>query len=145
MRVIALLALFLGLAHSAAAAQQGDVQPRLLDVLQHMRTAFEQRDSAGVRAMLAPGYTSSDESGVYDASQVVERVTNNPPFMQVHEQVLEPTTRLSAAGDSAVLRYHSILEIDMGGQKIGPIDRRITVTFVRQGDRWLIASQREDG
>ena len=145
MRVIALLALLVGLAHSAASAQQGDVQPQLLGVLQRMATAFERRDSAGVRALLAAGYTSTDESGVYDASQVVERVTNNPPFMQVHEQVLEPTTRLSAAGDSAVLRYHSILNLEMDDQKIGPLDRWLTVTFVRQGGRWLIASQREDG
>jgi ketosteroid isomerase-like protein len=144
MRVIALLALALGLAHSAAAGQQGDVQPQLLGVLQRMATAFEQRDSAAVRALLAAGYTSTDESGVYDASQVVERVTNNPPFMQIHEQVLEPTTRLSAAGDSAVLHYHSILNLEMDGQKIGPLDRWLTVTFVRDGDRWLIASQRED-
>jgi hypothetical protein len=144
MRVIALLGLLIALAHSAAAGQQGDVQPRLLDVLQRMETGFVQRDSAAVRALLAPGYTSTDRSGVYDASQVVERVTNNPPGMKLHEEILEPTTRLSASADSAVLRYHGILNLEMEGQRM-VLDRWLTVTFVRQGDRWLIASQREDG
>ncbi|HEX8243316.1 MAG TPA: nuclear transport factor 2 family protein [Longimicrobium sp.] len=147
MRVIALSIALLGLLASAGAAQDtaGAVQPRLLDVLRQIGDAFDRRDTAGVRRLLADGYTSTEPDGqVFQAWQVVERAVNNPPDLKVHQDILEPSTEVSAGGDHAVMHYRSILAVEQGGRPVGKIDSLVTATFVRRDGAWLLASQRSE-
>lgn len=131
---------------SAAHAQQSDdaLASRLVARLKEMNTAFDRHDSASVRRLLAPGYTSADPSGVYGADAIVERSVNNPIDLDVHEEILEPRASLRAAGDTAVLAYTSVMRIKRGVEDLGTRRSRVTTTFVRRGDRWLVASSRSE-
>ncbi|HEX6745855.1 MAG TPA: nuclear transport factor 2 family protein [Longimicrobium sp.] len=145
MRAIFLSLVLLATLGSAAAAQDPatDVQPRLLSTLRQINDAFARHDAAAVRRMLADGFTSTESGGrVFDAEQVAGRAANNPPDLVVREEILEPSTTVSASGDSATMRYRSVLAVEQAGRSLGTQRAWATAHFVRRGGEWLLAAMR---
>jgi hypothetical protein len=51
---------------------------------------------------------------------------------------------VSADGDSATLRYRSVMAVEQGGRALGTQRAWVTAQFIRRGGEWLLAAMRRE-